>query len=168
MASAHPERSGAMPARAGARFAAFLAAGAANAALSLAVYQAMLLVAGHIAAYWVAYAAGVVFAFYAYARHVFAAPLSGRRFAAFALFYAASGLAGAALNAALIEGLGWHARLAIFATVAALIPLNYHGSKWCLRGLSRGHADPSPPPLSRGERGDSRRKRLVGHSREGH
>jgi putative flippase GtrA len=124
---------------AGARIAAFLGAGAANAALSLAVYQAMLLIAEHVAAYWVAYAAGVVFAFYAYARHVFAAPLSGGRFVAFALFYAASGLAGAVLNGVLIDGLGWHARLAIFATVAALIPLNYHGSKWCLRGLSGGN-----------------------------
>jgi putative flippase GtrA len=139
MASGESERSGAMPARGAARIAAFLAAGAANAALSLAVYQAMLLVAGHMAAYWIAYATGLAFAFYAYSRHVFGAPLSGGRFAAFALFYSASGLAGAALNAALIDGLGWHARLAIFATVAALIPLNYFGSKWCLRGSGKGN-----------------------------
>ena len=138
MASAEQERSRAPPA-AGLRVAAFLGAGAANAALSLAVYQAMLLVAGHGAAYWVAYGAGIVFAFYAYARHVFAVPLSGGRFVVFALFYAVSGLAGAALNAALIDGLGWHARLAIFVTIAALIPFNYHGTKWCLRVPSREH-----------------------------
>jgi putative flippase GtrA len=137
MVSGERERAGAMHARGRARIAAFLAAGAANAALSLAVYQAVLLVAGHVTAYWIAYAAGLVFAFYAYARHVFGAPLSGGRFAAFALFYGVSGLAGAALNALLIDGLAWHPRLAIFATVAALIPVNYHGSKWCLRGLGR-------------------------------
>lgn len=133
------ERSGVMSPPPRSSIAAFLAAGAANAALSLAVYQAALLMAGHVTAYWIAYAAGLVFAFYAYARHVFAAPLSGRRFIAFAVFYGVSGLIGAALNAALIDGLAWHPRLAIFATVAALIPLNYHGSKWCLRGLGRGN-----------------------------
>ena len=136
MASAERERAHAPPA-AGLRIAAFLGAGAANAALSLAVYQAMLLVAGHGTAYWVGYGAGIVFAFYAYARHVFAVPLSGGRFVAFALFYAASGFAGAALNAVLIEGLNWHARLAVFVTIAALIPFNYHGTKWCLRAPSR-------------------------------
>ena len=112
------ERSG------GTRIAAFLAAGAANTALSVGVYQALLLVAGHAAAYWVAYAAGLVFAFYAYARHVFGAPLTGGRFVVFALFYASSGFAGALVNTALIESLGWHARLAIFVTIAVLIPLN--------------------------------------------
>ena len=138
MASAERERAHAPPA-AGLRISAFLGAGAANAALSLAVYQGMLLVAGHGAAYWVAYGAGIVFAFYAYARHVFAVPLSSGRFVAFALFYAMSGLAGAALNAALIEGLNWHARLAIFVTIAALIPLNYQGTKWCLRAPGGEH-----------------------------
>ena len=138
MASAEHERAHAPPA-AGLRVAAFLGAGAANAALSLAVYQGMLLVAGHGVAYGVAYGAGIVFAFYAYARHVFAVPLSGRRFIPFALFYSVSGLAGAALNAVLIEGLNWHARLAIFVTIAVLIPVNYHGTKWCLRAPGRGH-----------------------------
>ena len=138
MGSGERERFGTPPRRGAARIAAFLVAGAASAALSLAVYQAMLLVAGHMAAYWIAYAAGIVFAFHAYARHVFGASLSGGRFAAFALFYAASGVAGAALNALLIDGLGWHARIAIFATIAALIPLNYYGSKWCLNGLRSG------------------------------
>ena len=138
MASAERERSR-EPAAARLRVVAFLGAGAANAALSLAVYQAMLLVAGHGTAYWVGYGAGIVFAFYAYARHVFAVPLSGGRFVAFAVFYAVSGLAGAALNAALIEGLNWHARLAIFVTIAALIPLNYYGTKWCLRAPGREH-----------------------------
>jgi putative flippase GtrA len=122
----------------GSRIAAFLAAGAANAALSLAVYQATLFLAGHVAAYCIAYIAGILFAFYAYVRYVFGAPLSGRRFVAFALFYIASGAIGGAVNAALIDGLGWHPRLAIFVTIAAMIPLNYQGSKWCLHGFARG------------------------------
>jgi len=138
MVRAGEERSVAVRATRSSRIAAFLAAGAANAALSLAVYQAILFLAGHLAAYCIAYVAGIVFAFYAYARHVFDAPFSGRRFAAFALFYVASGLVGGAVNAALIEGLGWHPRLAIFATIAIMIPVNYQGSKWCLRGFARG------------------------------
>jgi putative flippase GtrA len=114
----------------------FLLAGAANTLLSIAVYQAALFVTGHVAAYVLAYAAGVLFAYFAYTRHVFHAPMSARRFVVFALFYIASGFAGTLVNAGLIDHLALHARLAIFVTVAILLPVNYFGSKWCLRGAA--------------------------------
>jgi len=111
----------------------FLAAGAVNTLLSIAVYQAALFVTGHVIAYVIAYAAGILFAYFAYARHVFNAPLSTRRFVVFALFYIASGCAGTLVNASLIEHLALHARIAIFVTVIIMLPLNYFGSLWCLR-----------------------------------
>lgn len=112
----------------------FLVAGSINTLLSIAVYQAALFFTGHVAAYLAAYAAGIAFAGYAYARYVFHARLSVRRFTLFALFYLVSGGVGTLLNAGLIEFAGLHARIAIFVTVAIMLPLNYLGSRWCLQG----------------------------------
>lgn len=111
------------------RVARFLAAGAANTLLTLALYQAALFLVGHTAAYVLAYGAGILFAYWAYAAHVFGAPRSAGRLAAFAAFYLASLAAGTLLNDALIERLGIHARLAVFLTVAVMLPVNYLGSK---------------------------------------
>ncbi len=112
----------------------FLVAGALNTLLSIAVYQAALGVTGHVVAYVIAYAVGILFAYVAYARHVFDAALSKQRFAAFTLFYIASGCIGVLVNAALIEQLALHARVAIFVTVMIMLPINYAGSRWCVRG----------------------------------
>ncbi len=116
----------------------FLAAGALNSLLSVVVYQAALFVTGHIAAYVVAYVAGIMFAYFAYSRHVFHASLSARRFGLFVLFYIASGCAGTLLNAVLIEQAALHARIAIFLTIAILLPFNYFGVQWCLRNARSG------------------------------
>lgn len=112
----------------------FLAAGGVNTLLSLAVYQGMLFVTGHVVAYGIAYLAGIAFAYYAYSRHVFSATASVRRMACFVLFYFASYACGAFLNALLIEVMGWHSRMAIFVTIAAMLPLNFYGSRWSVRG----------------------------------
>ena len=117
-----------------ARVARFLAAGAANTLLTLAVYQTALFFIGHTASYAIAYAIGILFAYYAYATHVFGAPRSAGRLAAFAAFYVASLAAGTLVNDALIERLGIHPRVAVFVTIAAMLPLNYLGSKRLLRG----------------------------------
>jgi len=111
----------------------FVVAGAANTAASLAVYQGALFFVDHVFAYVLGYAAGIAIAYYTYSRHVFAAALSMHRLAAFAGFYLASLAVGAALNWLLIERAGLHARLAVFATVAVMLPLNYYGSRWCVR-----------------------------------
>jgi putative flippase GtrA len=46
----------------------FLAAGAVNTLLSIAVYQAALFFTGHAVAYGIAYVGGILFAYFAYAR----------------------------------------------------------------------------------------------------
>jgi putative flippase GtrA len=110
----------------------FVAAGIANTLISLIIYQAALFVTGHLAAYVLAYAVGIVIAYGLYARHVFAAQTSVRGFALFAALYCAAGVIGALINAGLIDSLGWPARIAIFATVVLMLPVNYLASRWCL------------------------------------
>lgn len=115
----------------------FLIAGAVNTGLSLLVYQAALFVMPHTPAYVLSYIAGILVAYVLYSRHVFDAPRNAARLPVFALFYTASLVAGALLNAALIEQAGIAARLAIFITIAVMLPVNYLGSRWCLRAGTR-------------------------------
>ena len=117
------------------RFLRFLLAGFANTALSILVYQAALFAFDYTVSYCIAYAAGIMFAYVAYARHVFEARMSAGRFALFTVFSVASLGAGAIVNAAFVERVGIAPRFAILATIAVMLPVNYLGSKWCLRGL---------------------------------
>ena len=111
----------------------FVIAGAINSGLSVLVYQAALFVMPHGPAYVLAYLAGIAIAYVLYSRQVFDAPLGTRRFAAFALFYMTSLAAGTVLNSVLIELFGVMERLAIFITIALMLPVNYLGSRFCLR-----------------------------------
>ena len=117
------------------RFVRFIAAGGANTLLAIGVYQLALFAVGYTLAYGIAYGVGIAFGWYVYSKHVFRAPLSAARLAAFAGFYVASMIAGAWLNGRFVEWLAFPPRLAIFATVAAMLPVNYAGSRWCLRGF---------------------------------
>ncbi|MBY0271430.1 MAG: GtrA family protein [Burkholderiales bacterium] len=113
----------------------FVIAGAVNTGLSVLVYQAALFVMPHGPAYVLAYLAGIAIAYMLYSRQVFDAPLGTKRFAAFVVFYLASLALGTVLNGVLIEGFGIIERLAIFITVALMLPLNYLGSRFCLRAV---------------------------------
>ena len=119
------------------RFFRFVVAGAVNTVFSIVVYQIALFAFSHPVAYAIAYVAGIALAYYAYARHVFRVPLSAGRLAAFVVFYLASLLAETLLNAAFIEWLGLHERIAIFATIAIMLPVNYFGSAKCLGRAQR-------------------------------
>ena len=115
----------------------FLVVGAVNTGLSLLVYQAALFIVPHTPAYVLSYIAGILAAYFLYSRHVFDTPLTAARLSVFTLFYLASLVVGALLNAALIEQVGIMARLAIFITIAVMLPVNYLGSRWCLRAGTR-------------------------------
>ena len=115
----------------------FVVAGAINTGLSVLVYQAALFVMPHAPSYVLAYLAGIAIAYVLYSRQVFDAPLGTARFAAFTVFYLLSLAVGTLLNAMLIEMLGVAARLAIFITIALMLPVNYLGSRFCLRATSR-------------------------------
>ncbi len=111
----------------------FISAGAGNTLVSIIVYQLALIFVGHLPAYAVAYVVGVTLAYFLYARHVFSVRARVRSFVLFAIFYSAAGLIGGAINAGLIDALGWSARVAIFVTVLLMLPLNFLGSRWCLQ-----------------------------------
>lgn len=111
----------------------FVIAGAINTGLSVLVYQAALFVMPHGPAYVLAYLAGIAIAYVLYSKQVFDAPMGTKRFAAFAVFYVLSLAVGTLLNAALIEMIGIIERLAIFITIALMLPVNYLGSRFCLR-----------------------------------
>ncbi len=115
----------------------FVVAGAINTGLSVLVYQAALFVMPHGPAYVLAYLAGIAIAYVLYSQQVFDAPLGTKRFVAFAVFYVLSLAVGALLNGALIEMFGVGERLAIFITIALMLPVNYLGSRFCLRAAPR-------------------------------
>lgn len=115
----------------------FVIAGAINAGLSVLVYQAALFVMPHGPAYVLAYLAGIAIAYVLYSKQVFDAPLGTKRFAAFALFYMLSLVAGTVLNSVLIEVFGITERLAIFITIALMLPVNYLGSRFCLQAAPK-------------------------------
>lgn len=125
------------PRREPARMLRFVIAGAVNTGLSVLVYQAALFVMPHGPAYVLAYLTGIAIAYVLYSRQVFDAPLGTGRFAAFALFYIASLVTGAVLNSVLIERARMAERLAIFATIALMLPVNYLGSRFCLRAAPK-------------------------------
>jgi putative flippase GtrA len=114
----------------------FVIAGTINAGLSVLVYQAALFVMPHGPAYVLAYLAGIAIAYVLYSKQVFDAPMGTKRFAAFAVFYVLSLAVGTLLNTALIEMIGVTERLAIFITIALMLPVNYLGSRFCLRAAS--------------------------------
>jgi len=122
----------------------FVAAGALNTTVSIVVYQLALFAFGYTVSYFIAYVSGIVLAYYAYAKHVFQAPMSLGRFAGFVVFYVVSLLAGNVLNAALVELLELSPRLAIFGTVAIMLPINYMGSKLCMLGYQATIAPRDP------------------------
>lgn len=118
----------------------FLAAGAANTVLTIVLYQALLFVMNVTMSYVIAYAVGVAFAAYAYARHVFDTTVTQRSFGRFAVFYVASGFVGTLVNGGLVDPVGVPARIAVFVTVAIMLPLNYFGSRAALGTRRRGAA----------------------------
>lgn len=107
--------------------------GVANTLISISVYQAALLFTGHLPAYIIGYAAGIAVAYVLYARHVFQARRSMASLGAFTVFYIAAGVVGGLINTWLIDGQQVHARLAIVATILLMLPINFLGSRACLR-----------------------------------
>ncbi len=107
--------------------------GAANTLISVGFYQVALLFTGHVPAYIIGYAAGIAVAYVLYARHVFQARMSMMGLGAFTVFYIAAGIVGGLINTWLIDSQQVHARLAIVATIVLMLPINFLGSRACLR-----------------------------------
>ncbi|MDR2612841.1 MAG: GtrA family protein [Deltaproteobacteria bacterium] len=108
----------------------FLLAGGLNTALTLAVYQLLLLRLSEPLSWSLAWAAGLAFVSVAYPRAVFrGGRLTWRRVLLNALWYGAGYALSLALLLLLVRRLGVHPRLAGLCVPAMLLPVNFAVSR---------------------------------------
>lgn len=108
-----------------ARWLRFVAGGVANTAFSYCVYLLLQLAIPYQWAYLAAYAAGIVFAYWFNARHVFRVPLSWQGLFAYPLVYVVQYAVSALLLHALVERLGAAPAWAPLPVTVAMLPLTY-------------------------------------------
>ncbi|MEZ5593770.1 MAG: GtrA family protein [Gammaproteobacteria bacterium] len=109
----------------------FLLAGGLNTLLTLALYQLLLLWWPYPVAFSTAFICGIVFTGLVYTRFVFEVSTTRRRFTHNALYYLLSYGLSLGLLSLLVDQLGIAERLAVFITIAGMVPLNF----FCLRRL---------------------------------
>lgn len=110
----------------------FAAGGAVNTGASYGIYLLLHLVMPYQAAYLLAYAAGVLFAYWFNSVFVFHTPLSWRTLFTYPLVYAVQYLLSAALLAVAVEGLRLPSGLAPLLVAACMVPLSYLINKMAL------------------------------------
>lgn len=113
----------------------FIAAGAANTAITFALYWLLLPVLGYARAYTAAFVLGIVIAFVLNARWVFLVKPSRRAATAFPLVYVAQWLAGLGILWLWSDVFGLPARWGVLAVVAITIPMTFLLSRFTLRHL---------------------------------
>jgi putative flippase GtrA len=114
-------------------FARFLAAGAVNTGLTYAIYLLLLRGLPYLAAYTIAYLAGIVISYLLLTRFVFRAPRRWASAMRFPLVYVAQYLIGSAVLALLVEALGVTASIAAIVAIIASVPVTFALSRIVLR-----------------------------------
>ena len=107
------------------RFARFVVVGAANTALSYAIYLLLLLSVDYRIAYTVAYVAGLVVGYLAQARLVFGARLGARSAVAYLATYAAMYLASVLMLWIAVDLLGVPKPWAMLAALCVTVPASF-------------------------------------------
>ena len=107
------------------RFARFVVVGAANTALSYAVYLLLLLVVDYRVAYTAAYVVGLVVGYLAQARLVFRAQLGARSAVAYLATYAAMYLASVLMLWLAVDLIGVPKPWAMLAALCVTVPLSF-------------------------------------------
>ena len=119
----------------------FLLGGAVNTAFSYAVYLALNTVLAYQVAFLIAYATGVVFAYWFNATVVFRVPLTWKGLFSYPVVYVIQYLASAVLLSGLVEMLGVAELFAPLVVSIAMLPVTYMMSKLVLgrrKGISWG------------------------------
>jgi len=106
-------------------FVRFLGVGALNTVVTYLLYLGLLAAMPYIAAYSLAYAAGIVLSYYLTARFVFRAPLRWSSAFRFPLVYVAQYLLSAAILAVLVDLLTVDPRMAPLIVIAATVPATF-------------------------------------------
>lgn len=115
----------------------FALGGALNTGLSYGLYVLLHRWLPYQAAYALAYAAGIVFAYWFNARFVFHVPLSWRGLFAYPLVYLVQYLASAVLLELLVTRMSVPAVFAPLLVSAVMLPLTFVMSRWVLRWSRR-------------------------------
>ena len=115
----------------------FLLGGGVNTAFSYAVYLALNTIFAYQLAYFIAYALGVVFAYWFNALVVFRVPLSWKGLFSYPVVYVIQYLAAAFLLGGLVERAGIVESLAPLVVAIVMVPVTYVMSKLVLGWASR-------------------------------
>ncbi len=115
----------------------FLLGGGVNTAVTYTIYLALNTVFAYQLAYFVAYALGIVFAYWFNAVVVFRVPLSWKGLFSYPVVYVVQYVASASLLGGLVELAGIGEALAPLVVPLVMVPVTYVMSKFVLQGTSR-------------------------------
>lgn len=122
----------------------FLVAGGLNTLASYALYAVLLQVLPYLAAYTVAYVAGIVSGYVLTARYVFRQPLSLRRFLTYPLVHVIQYALGSLVLWTCVQVLGLDRLIAFAAATCLSVPVTFVVSRRLLVGPT-GPAEPAEP-----------------------
>jgi putative flippase GtrA len=114
-------------------FARFLAVGVANTAASYALFVALELVLPYLAAYAIAYAAGILLSYVLNTGVVFRVRRRWSTFIRFPLVYVAQFLLGSTIIVVLVEHFALTARVAALLALIVTVPVTYLAARFVLR-----------------------------------
>lgn len=115
-------------------FGRFLVVGAANTLFTVLLYEALRRVLPYLAAYSIAYVAGIAIAYALSTGYVFERARTLASAMRFPLVYVAQYLLGAGLMWLLVDRLDTHPTLAVLLVVAATVPVTFALSRLVLAG----------------------------------
>jgi putative flippase GtrA len=115
----------------------FLAGGGINTAFTYAVYLGLNRVMPYQAAYFIAFALGIVFAYWFNAVVVFRVPLSWKGLFSYPVVYVVQYVASAFLLGGLVEVLGIKQSLAPLVVSVVMVPVTYVMSRFVIGWTSR-------------------------------
>jgi len=114
-------------------FARFVIVGAVNTGASYALFVALELVLPYVAAYAIAYLAGIVLSYVLNTRFVFGVARSWSTFLRFPLVYVVQFVLGSAIIVALVESFAMSPRVAALIALVATIPVTFVAARFVLR-----------------------------------
>ena len=118
-------------------FARFVLVGLINTAASYALFVALELVLPYVAAYAIAYVAGIVLSYLLNTGLVFRVPRRWSTFLRFPLVYAVQFALGSGIIVALVEGFAMTPRIAALLAIVATVPVTFLAARFVLRSSAR-------------------------------
>ena len=118
-------------------FARFVLVGLINTAASYALFVALELVLPYVAAYAIAYVAGIVLSYLLNTGLVFRVPRRWSTFLRFPLVYVVQFALGSGIIVALVEGLAMSPRVAALLAIVATVPVTFLAARFVLRSSAR-------------------------------